>query len=165
MKKILCAFMAMAVAISLAACGEQSREEHKKELLENMMHPENPVRVTEYSDHGISFEVPEVWQNNFLASYSQHGSGESAYESIIFSSYIGDNDAIIMMIAAFGKSQWEAIKASTEGAEELLIGTSSDGETYYTLRIEEQKFDNKDAQLIFDTIADAARTIEVKITK
>ena len=186
--------MALAMAISFVACGnknEDKKDENTPSTQNEQTNPQKPEqngtpaqnaaqngqstaqgsnnapRVTKYEDHGIRFDIPKEWQDNFKATYQEHGSGDTAYTMIEFTYHMGQNDVKVMTIASFGEKQWEAIKKSNADAEKMKIGTSKDGKTYYTLRIEEQKFENAEEQKMFDTMHDAAKKIQgnIKITK
>lgn len=197
MKKILSMIVALIMIASITACGEQKNQSQDGNVTppqneqtadqnqgsgnDNQNTTQNGQgstpgdaqnnaagsQVSRYDEHDIQFDVPEQWKNNFKATYQEHGNGDTAYTSITYTTRIGQNDVTVMTIAAFGESQWENIKKSSADAEKMKIGTSKDGKTHYTLRIEDQKFENEAEQKAFDTIRDAAKKLEgkIKITK
>lgn len=188
MKKIICGLLALTMIASFAACGNKQKgnesDNNKKSQTEQNQNNSNatninpgnnnqnnqnngdsaPInKVEKYEDHGVSFKVPDEWQDNFIAKYYTHGSGNTEFTTIEFLSRINKNDVKVMTIASFGKTQWENIKKNNKDAEDMKIGTSKDGSKVFTLRIEDQVFESEKDTKTFKTIRDAAEKIRNKI--
>lgn len=186
MKKLLCALIAFTIIASFAACGnkqeaKEPNNNNNKEQTEktetnsntentnsensnqNNTNSESVKTVEKYDDHGVSFNVPDEWKNNFIAKYYTHGSGNTEFSTIEFLCRINKNDVKVMTIASFGKTQWENIKKNNKDADDIKIGTSKDGSKVFTLRIEDQVFESENDTKTFNTIRDAAEKLRNKI--
>jgi len=123
------------------------------------------MATTRYSENDIEFDVPQSWQNNFLAKYDDVAdSAGNAYSTIDFYYSTAETPYKIMTIARFPKDSWAAITQSNAEAEKKKLGESKDGEWIYSLNYEADELSNDEGYLAVKKDVEELKD-KIKITK
>ncbi len=147
MRKTICILLSFLLFMSLAACGENEVAPPEEESNE-------PIY---YEGHGIKMEIPAIWEDTFVSYYKEFGEGSTAYTSLEFYTIINGDEAGVLTIASFNEESWELARRTMPEAEDMKIGTSSDGKTHYTIRFADTKFENSADQEKFDRLVEKAK--------
>ena len=171
-KRVLLFFLACSMVISLVACdsadnmaqdmqnGMNNMKDDIENSMENMGNTMNAA-VNKYNENGIEFDIPESWQKNFSAQYSENSAQAADGYSTINFYYTADPNLIkIMTVGRFKKTTWEGLTEQDTTAVEKKIGQSKDGEWIYTLNFEDSNLSQdegymsarKDAEMLKDKI-------------
>lgn len=97
-------------------------------------------KITLYDSDGISFDIPEAWQQNFKAVTREAGSSGNTYPQTEFYYTDGNRDIRLMTIGKFTREQWDKLKAETKDAENALLGESADKKHVYSLSFENHDY-------------------------
>ena len=97
-------------------------------------------KITLYDSDGISFDIPEAWQQNFKAVTREAGSTGNTYPQTEFYYTDGNRDIRLMTIGKFTREQWDKLKGETKDAENALLGESADKKHVYSLTYENHDY-------------------------
>ncbi len=97
-------------------------------------------KITLYDSDGISFDIPEAWQQNFKAVTREAGSTGNTYPQTEFYYTDGNRDIRLMTIGKFTREQWDKLKKETKHAESALLGESEDKNHVYSLTYENHDY-------------------------
>lgn len=97
-------------------------------------------KITLYDSDGISFDIPEAWQQNFKAVTREAGSSGNTYPQTEFYYTDGNRDIRLMTIGKFTREQWDKLKSETKDAESALLGESADKKHVYSLSYENHDY-------------------------
>lgn len=97
-------------------------------------------KITLYDSDGISFDIPEAWQQNFKAVTREAGSSGNTYPQTEFYYTDGNRDIRLMTIGKFTREQWDKLKSEMKDAESALLGESADKKHVYSLSYENHDY-------------------------
>lgn len=192
-KKLLALILAGAMAISFAGCmgedmdmtddgqqniGNDGTLENDPQAGDNAdtgtdtsmqsgMQQSANLRSTKYSENDVEFDIPDAWQNNFLATAQEHNPDipDQSYSTVDFY-YTMPNSAPlkVMTIGRFTKAAWDKMTASAGDAANKMLGKSKDGEWVYSLNYEEGELSEDEAYL---KVREEVKNLKdkIKITK
>ena len=161
MKKFILPFLLFALLFS--SCGEKASENSGDA---QMNAPgQNVQRVSSYDSDGISFDVPEMWQNNFKAVTRNVGSTDNTYPQTEFYYTKNGREVRLMSIGKFTRDQWEKMKKDGAVSDDATIGESADKKHVYSIFYEDHDYIKDDDELkeTLTKLKDEATKIRDKI--
>lgn len=121
-------------------------------------------RISMYDKDGLSFEIPEAWQQNFKAVTREAGSSGNTYPQTDFYYTEGERDIRLMSIGKYTREQWENLKKNTKDAEKAMLGESADKNHVYSVYYENHDYiEDKDLKDILSGIRSKAEEMRDKI--
>lgn len=161
MKKII--FLLLAIVMLMTACADEAREQSGDSPVENSA--PGGERISLYDENGLSFDVPEAWQQNFKAVTREVGSSGNTYPQTDFYYTEGERDIRLMSIGKFTRDQWENLKKTEKNAEEALLGESQDKNHVYSIFYENHDYiEDKGLKDTLNGIRTEAEKMRDKIT-
>lgn len=121
-------------------------------------------RISMYDKDGLSFDIPEAWQQNFKAVTREVGSSGNTYPQTDFYYTEGERDIRLMSIGKYTREQWENLKKTTKDAEKAMLGESPDKNHVYSVYYENHDYiEDKDLKDILSGIRTKAEEMRDKI--
>jgi len=136
MKKIL--FVLIASLLLFASCADKASENSGDTPVENSA--PGGERIAMYDKDGLSFDVPEAWQQNFKAVTREVGSTGNTYPQTDFYYTDGSRDIRLMTIGKFTREQWEKMKADGKVGDDSMLGESGDKKHVYSVFFEDHVY-------------------------
>ncbi|MBR5542818.1 MAG: hypothetical protein IKU65_01815 [Oscillospiraceae bacterium] len=136
MKKLIVPLLLIAVLFT--SCGEKASENATDSPVGNAS--PGGEKVASYNEGGISFDVPEMWQQNFKAVTRDAGSSGNTYPQTEFYYTENGRDIRLMSIGKFTRDQWEQMKKNGEVSDDAMIGESKDKNHIYSVFYEDHDY-------------------------
>ena len=154
----------LVLACILCSCGEKASEQAGDTSAADKNTNATGERITMYDKDGLSFDIPEAWQQNFKAVTRDAGSSGNTYPQTDFYYTEGERDIRLMSIGKYTREQWENLKKTTKDAEKAMLGESPDKKHVYSVYYENHDYiDDKDLKDILSGIRTKAEEMRDKI--
>ncbi|MBQ9986589.1 MAG: hypothetical protein IJP38_09860 [Oscillospiraceae bacterium] len=160
MKKIL--FVLIASLLLFASCADRASENSGDTPVENSA--PGGERIAMYDKDGLSFDVPEAWQQNFKAVTREVGSTGNTYPQTDFYYTDGSRDILLMSIGKYTRDQWENLKKTGEDLKDAMLGESGDKNHVYSIRYENHDYiEERDLRDMLNSLKAEAQKLRDKI--
>jgi len=121
--------------------------------------------VREFSEHGLSFSVPENWSaSGFEAQFDEMKNDNGGYDTRTFYAMVDGVRTPIMTVSRFAKEQWDKLVQADPKADDKKLGISKDGNFVYTYLVKDDITPNSDTgKKLLDTLRKEAEELKDKI--
>lgn len=161
MKKIL--FLILSSAILFASCTDMTAGDQNGGTAANNVKPSGE-RVSMYDKDGLSFDIPESWQQNFKAVTREVGSAGNTYPQTDFYYTANGRDIRLMSIGKYTREQWDSLKSKGEDVKDAMLGESADKKNVYSIYYENHDYiKEKDLSDVLAKIKGEAEKLRDKI--
>ena len=128
---------------------------------------ETPTADTalEFSEHGLSFTVPETWaKSEFSMQFDEMKNEGASYDTRTFYAMVDGIRTPVAMVSRFAKEQWEALVRADSSAKKVKLGESRDGKFVYTYLVKDDITPESDVgRDLLDTLRKEAEELKENI--
>ena len=139
------------------------------EKMENNPQNDKTNTMSNFSEHGLSFSVPQLWSTSgFEAEFEEVKNDSSSYNTRTFYAMIDGVRTPVLMVSRFAKDAWDKLTEQDQSAEQAKLGTSKDGNFVYTYLVKDDVIpDSEDGKALLDKIKKEAKKLRdsIKITE
>ncbi|MBQ8004034.1 MAG: hypothetical protein IJ299_02970 [Oscillospiraceae bacterium] len=155
----------LAIAVLFCACRDKASDNAGDTSASGEKAPvASGDRISMYDEGGLSFDIPEAWQQNFKAVTREAGSSGNTYPQTDFYYTEGERDIRLMSIGKYTREQWENLKKTTKDAENAMLGESPDKKHVYSVYYENHDYiEDKGLKDILTGIRQKAEEMRDKI--
>ena len=135
--RLICVILAL---VTLSACSPAPKENDSMTYpVENQeTQPNTPQEAMSFSEHGLSFTVPELWAGSeFSMEFDEVQNDVASYDTRTFYALVDGVRTPIAMVSRFAKEQWDALVSADSSAEKVKLGESRDGKYVYTYLVKD----------------------------